>query len=94
MRSGELFGLAGIYAGEAFAVITTESNALLAPVHDRMPVIIRRSEEETWLDSRVTEFNKLIVMLAPYPAEEMERVAISKLVNNAKYKEPDLLNPV
>jgi len=94
LQSGEPFGLAGICNSDQFAIITTQANSLVAGVHDRMPVIIRKSEEETWLDSRVKDFNKLIIMLAPYPAAEMETAALSKKVNSATYKEADLLAPL
>lgn len=94
LQSGEPFGLAAIYMGDRFAIITTEPNALVAEVNDRMPVIIRREDEDTWLDANVKDFAKLIVMLAPYPADQMKCVPLSKLVNSAKNKMPEILNPL
>jgi len=30
-------------------IITTEPNSIISPVHDRMPVILKREDEEIWL---------------------------------------------
>jgi putative SOS response-associated peptidase YedK len=56
MKSGEPFAMAGIYArGESekspltFAILTTEANDVMRPVHDRMPVILPPGREKQWL---------------------------------------------
>lgn len=46
---GDLLFLAGIWQGAKFSVITTAPNASVAPVHDRMPLVVRASEVRTWL---------------------------------------------
>jgi putative SOS response-associated peptidase YedK len=51
-------------------IVTTEPNALIAPLHDRMPVILSRAGEAIWLDPAVRE-PALRPLLVPYPAEEM-----------------------
>lgn len=46
---GDLLFLAGIWQGTEFSVMTTAPNASVAPVHDRMPLVVRADEVRTWL---------------------------------------------
>jgi putative SOS response-associated peptidase YedK len=94
IKGGGLFGFAGIYDQDCFAIITTEANAIVREVHDRMPVILRRSEEDLWLDSKVTEYSKLIPLLAPYPSAELTAAELSQAVNSARNKGPEVLRPL
>ena len=59
---GEAWGLAGLYdlthdeendAAGSFTIITTAANPLVAPLHERMPVILRREDEEEWVSRDV-----------------------------------------
>jgi putative SOS response-associated peptidase YedK len=86
LRSGEPFGFAGLYetwrseAGEplsTFTIVTTESNALVASVHDRMPVILTGEKKAIWLAPLVRDPALLLPLLTPYPAEEMIREAVA-----------------
>ena len=58
---------------ETFTIITTAPNDLVRPIHDRMPVILQRQDEEQWLDSSGTSFDRASSALKPYPAEEWPR---------------------
>ena len=100
MADGSLFGLAGIYErwlsedGEVLdscAIVTTGANALLMPIHDRMPVIVAPEHYERWLDPATAEVADLI---APYPAEAMSCYPVSTRVNSAKHDDPTLIDPV
>lgn len=99
----DLFAFAGLYdhwtdkeTGEVlntFTVITTAANSLVAPVHDRMPVILQASDERKWLDpSADTEM--LESFLLPYPAPMMSLYKISTLVNSPQNDIPEILDPV
>jgi putative SOS response-associated peptidase YedK len=61
----------------SFAIITTTPNELCAPIHNRMPVILRPSVRPTWLGEEHvdSEEGTLKTLLAPYPATEMDSVA-------------------
>ena len=74
------------------AIITTTANELLAPVHDRMPVILNAEFHDAWLDpdSRTDDLKNL---LAPFPASGMKSHQVSGAVNHAKNDGEDLLNP-
>jgi putative SOS response-associated peptidase YedK len=81
LRSGEPFAFAGLYetwqppAGEPLrtcTIVTTTPNALVAPIHDRMPVILAPEAEALWLDPALRDPGVLQPLLAPYPAGAME----------------------
>ena len=80
-KDGDLFGFAGLYdtwkqpSGESVStctIITTTPNQLVAPIHDRMPVILQPEDEELWINPDVTEPEALEHLLRPYPAELLE----------------------
>ncbi len=80
-KDGELFGFAGLYEhwrdpntdGEltTCTIITTQPNALVAPIHTRMPVILLPEDEEQWLDPDMSEPEAITSLLRPYPADLM-----------------------
>lgn len=57
---------------------------MVRPIHDRMPVILPNKVEDLWLDSTIEDHRRLVDLLLPYPAEEMEAYAVSPLVNSVK----------
>ncbi|HAL16536.1 MAG TPA: hypothetical protein DCP32_07240 [Anaerolineaceae bacterium] len=61
-------------------IITTEANARVAPVHDRMPVILNPQTVWNWLRDGSNE--SLLKLLRPYPAEEMTAYRVSRMVND------------
>ncbi len=77
-----------------FAIITTRPNDLVAPIHDRLPVILHRSDEKRWLNPALHEPAVLTALLEPYPAEEMEAYAVSTRINHPACKDPALLLPI
>jgi putative SOS response-associated peptidase YedK len=75
-------------------IITTDPNALLAPIHDRMPVVLPESAWSTWLDVENRDVEALQELLVPSPPDELEKWAVSTLVNKADNNGPELLQPV
>jgi len=103
LASREPFGLAGLWdvwrksdgtTVESFTIITTEPNELLQPIHNRMPVMLRREDEEHWLDVLRYSFADVQSLLRPYPAKLMDARDVSWLVNSAKYDGPECIQPV
>jgi putative SOS response-associated peptidase YedK len=93
LKSGKPFGFAGLYEvwnspeGEAITtctIVTTEANEIMEPIHERMPVIIPKQDEDVWLDPATQDQGLLLKLLKPYPAEEMEAYPVSKRVNSPK----------
>ncbi len=50
-------------------IITTQPSAVVAPLHDRMPVMLLPEDEERWLDPDLTDPGEIVSLLRPYPAE-------------------------
>jgi len=81
LKSGEPFGLAGLYETwisldkvtiNTCTIITTDANELVHSVHDRMPVIVSKENEALWIDPENQERKELLSILKPYPADRME----------------------
>jgi putative SOS response-associated peptidase YedK len=66
---------------ESFTILTTSPNALVAPVHDRMPVIVAAADYARWLDPARNAAD-VQDLLRPYDAAEMEAVPVGKHVNS------------
>ncbi len=98
LRDGGLFGFAGLYTGQGdeatCTIITTSANELLAPIHDRMPVILDAEDEALWLDPDVTDATAALPWLRPYPAEAMEGFPVSPLVSSVRNDGPELVRPL
>ena len=76
---------------QTFTIITTDANELMAPVHNRMPVILHPGDFDRWL-SREETHQPPIDLLRPFPADEMEVIEVSKDVGYVKNNSPELLN--
>ena len=79
---------------ETCTIITTEANAVLKPVHERMPVILKAEDYEQWLDPKENNTERLQKLLAPYPAKEMSAHAVSRSVNIPDADSPKLIEPL
>ena len=99
LTDGGLFAFAGLWTcrtddagelAESCTIITTRPNELVAPVHDRMPVILPRELEADWLALDVSK-EHAVSLLGPYPAEAMVGAAASSLVNSVRNDDPSLL---
>ena len=74
-------------------IITTAPNALLAPIHNRMPVILPRAAYAQWLDPVEQRPATLQKLLKPYPAAEMVVFPVSTLVNDPRHDTPECIEP-
>lgn len=90
----ELWRRKGGDALETCAILTTDANALVAPIHDRMPVIVAPEAYDLWLDPRVEDVGALRFLMAPTPAGPLEAVPISSRVNAPQNDDADVLRPV
>ena len=90
-RDGRPFAFAGLWeswhgegeqAVESCTIVTTAANAVVAPIHDRMPVILDEAGITAWLDAGIREPAALTGLLAPSPADAMEAFPVGTLVNN------------
>jgi len=101
LKDGGLFAFAGLWMpGHAAAgvpatctIITTTPNELLAEIHNRMPVILDRADEDRWLDPRLRDAAGVLPCLRSLPAEQMEVYPVSTLVSSALNEGPELVEP-
>jgi putative SOS response-associated peptidase YedK len=101
LRSGEPFAFAGLFTGPrdrqgedgTCAIVTTEPNALVAPVHNRMPVILAPWDEALWLDPDVRDPAAALACLRPYPADLMACDPVDPRVGSPLNDGPELLRP-
>jgi putative SOS response-associated peptidase YedK len=75
------------------AVVTTTANSLMAPIHDRMPVLIPSSDWATWLDPSNEGTAELTHLLVPAEARLLERYAVTARVNTVRNNGPELIEP-
>lgn len=75
-------------------IVTTRANATMAPVHDRMPVILPQDAWATWLDPRIADRARLQDLLVPPPDELIELWPVSMMVNRADNNGPELAERV
>lgn len=75
-------------------IITTDSNELILPIHNRMPVILKEEDYRRWLDSLERQPSEVMDLLAPYPAERMLAEPVSRVVNDPKHDTPDCIEPL
>lgn len=102
LKGGEAFTFAGLWETwkspegqtiESCIIITCGPNELMAPIHDRMPVILPEKVEATWLDSGTEDPAQLLPLLVPYPSERMKAYRVSPLVNSPKTDSPACIVP-
>jgi len=98
-ETGELIGLAGIFTWNtkmellSCSIITTDANAVAAEIHHRMPVILAAQNYSEWLD-RGADYNSVEAYVKPYAGNDLAISKVSTKVNNARYKESDVLEVV
>jgi putative SOS response-associated peptidase YedK len=103
-RDGSPLALAGLWASwrskesdqriRTFTIITTGANALVRPIHDRMPVILPEDAWDEWLDPHNEDVAALTSLLVPFPPEAMRAYPVSRLVNDVRRDGPELIEPV
>lgn len=101
-RDGGLFAFAGLWDEwqspdgsplRTCTIITTEPNALIAPIHHRMPAILKPEHETLWLDPSLKEPTQLLAVLQAYPETELEAYPVSARVNSPNHDDPSCIQP-
>ena len=78
---------------DSFTIITTDANALLRPLHHRMPVILARENYACWIDRQSSEA-ELKALLKPTPEDVLAYCPVNPRVNSATPDDPGLIEPV
>jgi putative SOS response-associated peptidase YedK len=101
LKSGGLFGIAGIYAINphfrpalnSFCILTTFPNLLVAEFCHRMPVILRPEDEARYLDPK-TPLDEVRKLLLPYDDEEMEMFPVTPKLTKATTNSKEFIKPI
>jgi putative SOS response-associated peptidase YedK len=104
---GRPIALAGLWAGwkdedtgeiiRSFTIVTTSANEMMAPIHDRMPVMLPEDAWERWLDPSRTAgagLSELKGLLVPSDEGWLEMFPVSRLVNSVQNDGPELLERI
>lgn len=79
---------------ETCCILTTTPNALLEPMHDRMPVILPNDVWDLWLDPNVRSPDALLSLMAPFDSDAMETFKVSPKVNSPRAYGSELIEPL
>jgi putative SOS response-associated peptidase YedK len=102
-RDGEPMAFAGLWAAwrdgdgddadwlRSCAIVTTDANDVLAPLHDRMPVVLEERDWNRWLDPTADDVDALARLLVPASNELLVAYAVSSAVNSADNDGPELV---
>ena len=103
LKGGQPFAFAGLWETwkspdnkliKSCTIITTEPNALMKDIHDRMPVILPPKAYDLWLSPEELPSEKLPPLFKPFAASQMRAYAVSPLVNNPRFDSPECVIPV
>jgi putative SOS response-associated peptidase YedK len=88
MADGAPFAFAGLWERwkepTSGTIITTTPNALCAPIHNRMPVILNSADYAAWLGEAPAIADGLHGLLRPFPAERMVAHMVGPRIGNVK----------
>lgn len=102
LKSGEPFAFAGLWETwdapdgdllRTFTIITTSPNDLVAPIHNRMPVILLPEYEAVWMDNAAHQ-EAWLDLLRPYPADLLTAYPVSTRVNSPSNDDPSIVQPI
>jgi putative SOS response-associated peptidase YedK len=102
--SGVPLALAGLWAGRrdpetgdvlrTFTIVTTRPNGFMAPIHDRMPVVVPRDAWPTWLDVAGADPAEVRALLEPREDITLAAHPVPKLVNSVRNNGPALVERI
>jgi putative SOS response-associated peptidase YedK len=90
VRDGELFAFAGLWEGwkepsgiwiKTCTILTTAPNAVTGAIHDRMPVILKPSDYDLWLDPGLKDTSAIAELLKPFDASSTRCYPVSSRIN-------------
>ena len=99
LHNGEIFSVAGLWSSwlapdgeerKTFTLITCPPNELMSKIHDRMPAILMKENEEVWLDPDLSG-KEALQLLLPYPDEDMKAYRISDRINKVTNNDQELI---
>lgn len=102
LKDQELFAIAGLWEAwlggdgseiETMAILTTDANDDVAPIHERMPVILDRRDYGRWLDCSSGSATGVLDLLRPLPEGRITTIAVNPKLGDPATEGPDLHQP-
>ena len=102
-KDGKPFAFAGLWEAwmgpngeelETAAIVTTNANRTLAPIHERMPVVLSEDAYDLWLNGDAVDAETAASLIAPAPNDLFEAYTVSGAVNKAANDNPKLIAEV
>lgn len=99
LKGSQPFFFAGLFEDgteaepATYALLTTGANALMRPIHDRMPVMLTAETLERWLTGGPLAENEARAICAPLDPDLMEEWPVSLRVNSPKNDDPACVTP-
>lgn len=101
LAAGGVFAFAGLWepshvrgAPATCTLLTTEPNAVVQPIHERMPVILAPEHYAVWLDPERRREPELLPLLVPYPDSALTAYRVGTAVNRAQFEDPLCIAPL
>ena len=102
MKDGKVFAFAGLWDHwegedvciESCTIIVMPANAVMKPIHERMPAIIAAEDYDGWLDSGVTDRGEIMQCLGSGPSRQLMAYPVSARVNSVKNNDAGCVRPV
>ncbi|MDD2540344.1 MAG: SOS response-associated peptidase [Desulfuromonadaceae bacterium] len=104
MSDGGLMAFAGIWEHwhspdneniiGTFSILTTTSNDLIAPLHERMPVILRKEDYDLWLNKNMQDPTELQYLYRPIPSDQLDMYPVSERMNSPRFTGPECIGRV
>ncbi len=76
------------------AIVTAPANQQVAPIHQRMPVILAGEALLTWLDSGVSDPDELLPLCRSYSGDDLEAHKVGPQVENERHDSLDVIDPI
>ena len=98
-----VFSFAGLYSNwkdvedyplYSFTIITTDANTDMDGIHNRMPVILRRNDEDAWLDPEIVRHEEIAEFLHPSAEGMLTLHPVSKDVNKPVNNNQNLIHAI
>ncbi len=99
----QLFAFAGLWEYwhsaegdeiQSCTILTTAANEKMRPIHNRMPVILDKTNYDLWLDSTIQSADRLLPLLRPYPDAGLHFYPVSLQVNSPRNDSPACIEPL
>lgn len=91
LKNDELFSFAGICNDEGFVILTTAPSDVMEDIHNRQPLILRKVDEDIWLNPDTVEVHLKELMK---PTQGLKKWPVSTLINSPKNNYEEVIKPL